>query len=170
VTAALSGCHGSRESTATTGCTSVEDARSPVLAEAPAEPEGGPSARVPDAAGPECDGHATHPYGCDYDTQACVEGHCKTCEGGTEPFMTRCAIRCETDRDCPASLICNFVSGSLFLCGKPAPMKACPRGQIRLRSDGDCWKTCKTDRDCPKDGCCRADPNSPAPICMGNCP
>jgi hypothetical protein len=133
------------------------------------ELEGGAPGPAADA-GAGCDSDARVPEGCDYATQACVRGHCQTCAEGTEPLMTRCATKCQTDRDCPRGLVCNFVAGDLFLCDEPAAKRSCPRGQIWLRSDGMCWKTCTTDRDCPTDTCCLMDPNAPVPICMGKCP
>jgi hypothetical protein len=130
-----------------------------------------PQARVQEASvtRAECDGDAAQPYGCDYQTQACVAGNCQTCGPGTEPFLTVCEKKCKTDRDCPEGLVCIFNAGALFTCEKPAAKKKCPRGQIWLRSDGECWKTCKSDHDCPEDMCCLADPNAPMPICMGRC-
>jgi hypothetical protein len=77
---------------------------------------------------------------------------------------------CHVDKDCPNQQICAFVSGDTFLCSKPFPEEPCPKGQVFLRSDGECWTTCKTDADCAEPSvCCSTDPNAPEAICVGNC-
>lgn len=107
--------------------------------------------------------------GCDFEMQACINGRCRTCGHGTKPLYDQCARTCSEDTDCARGLVCVFVTGSDFVCQKPAPKKTCQKGHIWLASDGECWKTCKTDHDCPKDLCCLSDPNAPVPICMGKC-
>jgi hypothetical protein len=121
------------------------------------------------AAHAECSGTGLHPYGCDSETQVCVAGGCQTCPSGTRALMTECKRECRADKDCPHPQICNFIAGDLFVCTEPAATKACPKGQIFLKSDGACWTTCNSDNDCPKDMCCRSDFNSPSSICMGKC-
>lgn len=117
----------------------------------------------------ECSGTGTNPHGCDFETQACVGGTCQTCALGTRAMMTGCMKGCRADQDCPHHQICNFIAGDVYVCTEPAAPKACPRGQIFLKSDGECWTTCSADADCPNDMCCRSDFNAPSPICMARC-
>jgi len=77
---------------------------------------------------------------------------------------------CHTDTDCPHGQICEFVAGDTYVCEEPFLPKPCPKGQIFLKSDGECWTACKTDADCPKDMCCLSDYNAQEPVCMGRCP
>jgi hypothetical protein len=134
--------------------------------------EPGPSVPASDASAPpapECVANVQDVHGCDFDSEACINGRCRPCGPGTKPLLHECAKACDRDVDCPRGLVCVFVTGAKFVCQKPAPKKTCPPGHIWLRNSGACVKTCKGEHDCPRDMCCLTDPNAPVPICMSRC-
>jgi hypothetical protein len=110
--------------------------------------------------------------GCDFDTQVCLEGKCTSCPPGTEAFgLDECLRPCHLDAECKPSEICQYVSPAYTFCTTRPPPVTCPVGQIALKT-GTCFTPCSSDDECKKIDpglCCHGDPNSPVPICMGDC-
>jgi hypothetical protein len=139
--------------------TSAPDAGAIAIADA--APEASPRA--------VCDPKAV--TGCNYEKQACVDGACVDCPQGTEPITIACARYCHLDEDCGKSEICSYLTPAYSFCMPKPPTPICKKGQIALKT-GTCFTPCQMDSDCTKidpNLCCRGDPNSPVPICMGKC-